>query len=45
MCYNGYAEMIHEWHKSSNIGSQDENFKYGQKLFREFCDDHGIEHD
>jgi len=40
--YLGEAEMIHQWHKSSAIGSQDNNFKIGQKGFREFCDKHGI---
>lgn len=43
--YLGEAEMIHQWHKSSKIGSQDKNFKIGQKGFREFCDKHGIPHD
>lgn len=43
--YLGEAEMIHQWHKSSPVGSQDKNFRYGQKLFREFCDMHGIPHD
>jgi len=40
--YLGTAEMIHEWHQSSPIGSQDENFKLGRKGFREFCESHGI---
>lgn len=40
--YLGTAEMIHEWHQSSPHGSQDENFKYGQKYFRQFCSKHGI---
>jgi GT2 family glycosyltransferase len=43
--YLGTAEMIHEWHKSSPLGSQDDNFKNGQKSFREFCERHGILHD
>lgn len=43
--YLGTAEMIHEWHKSSAIGSQDENFRLGRIGFREFCDKHGILHD
>ena len=43
--YIGEAEMIHQWHKSSKTGSQDDNFKIGQKGFRLFCDNHGIPHD
>lgn len=43
--YLGTAEMIHEWHQSSSLGSQDQNFLYGQKHFRQFCDQHGIAHD
>lgn len=43
--YLGDAEMIHEWHKSSAVGSQSENFRIGQSGFRLFCDDHGIPHD
>ena len=43
--YLGEAEMIHEWHKSSEVGSQTENYKIGQSKFRLFCDDHGIRHD
>ena len=43
--YLGLAEMIHEWHKSSQIGSQSEKYREGQKGFRMFCDAHGIDHD
>lgn len=43
--YLGTAEMIHEWHQSSEIGSQAGNMKIGREGFREFCDNHGIPHD
>lgn len=43
--YLGTAEMEHQWHKSSPVGSQDENFKIGQAGFRKFCDAHSILHD
>lgn len=43
--YLGTAEMIHEWHQSSPVGSQTRNMKEGQTMFREFCDNHGIDHD
>jgi len=43
--YLGEAEMIHEWHKASPVGSQSENYYIGQRGFRAFCDAHGIEHD
>lgn len=43
--YLGEAEMIHQWHKSSPVGSQNANFKIGQAEFRRFCEAHGLEHD
>lgn len=43
--YLGTAEMEHQWHQSSPVGSQDENFKIGQEGFRKFCSAHGIDHD
>lgn len=43
--YLGEGEMIHQWHQSSPVGSQNENFEVGRKGFREFCDKHGISRD
>lgn len=45
--YNGNVSIGHSWHSSSPIGSAYANrgFKEGQKFFRAFCDEHGIEHD
>lgn len=42
--YLGEAEMIHEWHKSSPVGSQSQNAKVGREMFNKFCDDHSIPH-
>lgn len=45
--YNGEAEMIHEWHKSSPVdGEVDSKFMpISQSIFRKACDYHGIIHD
>jgi GT2 family glycosyltransferase len=41
--YLGEAEMIHEWHKSSPVGSI--STSDAQAYFRKACDHHGIPHD
>lgn len=43
--YNGEAKMIHEWHKSSEVGSDVDVklAKESQEEFRKACDIHGIE--
>lgn len=38
----GQASMIHEWHMSSPVGSQGRKAAASRKIFREFCDAHGI---
>jgi len=38
----GQASMIHEWHMSSPVGSQTRKAVASRKVFREFCDAHGI---
>jgi len=45
--YNGEAEMIHEWHKSSPVdGEVDSKFMpISQSIFRKACDYHDIKHD
>jgi len=43
--YVGEAEMIHEWHQSSPVGSQSEKMRVSQVGFRQFCDSHEIDHD
>jgi GT2 family glycosyltransferase len=44
--YLGEASMIHEWHKSSPVGSEvDQKFHESKKIFVEFCEAHGIDHD
>lgn len=43
--YLGKAEMEHDWHQSSPVGSQSDKFKEGRERFRSFCRAHGIECD
>ncbi len=44
--YFGEAEMIHEWHKSSKVGSVEKQYTaISQEMFRKACDHHGILHD
>ena len=43
--YNGEAKMLHEWHKSSPVGSKVEVMRESQEAFRYACDVHGIERD
>lgn len=44
--YLGNAEMIHEWHKSSPVGGEvDSRMGEAKKIFVDFCDAHGIDHD
>lgn len=44
--YFGQAKMIHRWHKASPVGGwADKQFKPSQKMFREMCDLHGVDHD
>jgi len=40
--YLGSAQMIHEWHKSSSVGSQGKKLAEAHQMFNEFCDAHGI---
>lgn len=42
--YLGSAEMIHEWHKSSPVGSMAKHVSPSRRTFSDFCDVHGIEH-
>lgn len=43
--YLGKAKMIHEWHQSSKVGSQRDNYKLSQALFNKACDIHGLAHE
>lgn len=44
--YMGSQTMIHRWHKSLPVGQASKQHWAGsQRLFREACDHHGIEHD
>ena len=44
--YLGEAEMIHHWHKSSPVGSSvDSKMHESKKIFVDFCEAHGIDHD
>lgn len=44
--YLGLVEMLHHWHKSSPIGGPADNkFEESKKIFVEFCEAHGIDHD
>jgi GT2 family glycosyltransferase len=44
--YLGEAEMIHEWHRSSPVGSEvDQKFGESKRMFVDFCEAHGIDHD
>lgn len=43
--YLGSAEMNHEWHQSSAVGSQAKHVNTSREIFRKFCDEHGIEHE
>ena len=44
--YLGEAEMVHEWHKSSPVGGEvDSRMGEAKKMFVDFCDAHGIDHD
>lgn len=44
--YNGEAEMIHEWHKSSKVGEVEAlHLDKSRAMFRNTCDKYGIEHD
>lgn len=40
--YLGSAQMIHEWHKSSRVGSLGRKYAESRQMFNEFCDEHGI---
>lgn len=43
--YLGNAEMIHEWHKSSPVGSSVDFYQGEAKaMFLEFCNAHGLGH-
>jgi GT2 family glycosyltransferase len=42
--YLGSAEMVHEWHKSSTVGSMSKHVAPSKAIFEEFCDNHGIEY-
>lgn len=42
--YLGSVKMIHEWHKSSPVGSQKANYQISKKLFDEACQVHGLDH-
>jgi GT2 family glycosyltransferase len=41
--YLGSAKMIHEWHKSSPVGSQVSNLRESKKIFELACEYHDIE--
>lgn len=44
--YLGEARMIHQWHKSSPVGSEvDKKMSEAKKIFVDFCELHGIDHD
>lgn len=46
IAYIGSTMMIHEWHKSSKVGSvEGEIMRSSQELFRNTCDYFGIDHD
>lgn len=42
--YLGTVKMIHEWHKSSPVGSQRANYQISRRLFNTACDLHSLEH-
>lgn len=42
--YLGTVMMIHEWHKSSPVGSQNANHRISKKIFDEACEIHSLEH-
>lgn len=42
--YLGSAEMVHEWHASSTVGSQSKHVAPSKAIFNQFCDAHGIPH-
>jgi GT2 family glycosyltransferase len=41
--YLGSAKMVHEWHKSSPVGSQVSNLRESKKIFELACEYHDIE--
>jgi GT2 family glycosyltransferase len=41
--YLGHATMIHEWHKSSPVGSQSRKIREAGEQFKLACDLHGLE--
>lgn len=41
--YLGSAQMVHEWHKSSPVGSRSKDLSESRALFNSFCDYHVIE--
>jgi glycosyltransferase involved in cell wall biosynthesis len=44
--YDGSISIGHSWHASHELHSpQDDLFPISQKMFREICEHHGIEHD
>lgn len=44
--YDGRTSVGHSWHASHPVGSpMDKMFSVSQKMFREMCQRHGIEHD
>jgi GT2 family glycosyltransferase len=44
--YYGEVEIVHKWHKASPVGGwAEQQQKKSQKIFRQMCDYHGIEHD
>lgn len=44
--YYGLVKIIHKWHRASSMGEYAEKcFPISQKIFREACDAHGIDHD
>lgn len=45
--YNGEVTIGHSWHASSKVGSKwtQDGRREGQRMFRAFCDMHGLPHD
>lgn len=46
--YVGTATMVHKWHQASPISTTngaEQHYSVSQRLFRQACDHHGIEHD
>lgn len=44
--YFGEVEITHHWHRASAVGGWAEGqMPYSQAMFRQMCDEHGIEHD